>query len=70
MDFEASWDCCPSTLESRQEPGRAKEDGAKETHHRMGKTEDRAEEIRSPEKEEKTPEESEGSSEATRRCEV
>ena len=29
----------------------------------MGKTKDRAEEIRSPEKEEETPEESEGSSE-------
>ena len=58
----------PSTLESRQEPGRATEDGAEETHHRMRKTEDRAEEIRSPEKEE-TPEESEGSSGATRRGE-
>ena len=48
--------------------GRAKKDGAEETHHRIGKAEDRAEEIRSPEKEE-TPEESEGGSEATRRGE-
>ena len=56
----------PGTLESTQYSGRAKEDGAEETHHRMGKTEDRAEEIRSPEKEEETPKESEGSSEATR----
>ena len=33
-------------------PGRAKKDGAEETHHRMGKTEDGGKEMRSPEKEE------------------
>ena len=37
-------------MESRQEPGRRKDDGAEETHHRIRKTEDRAEEIRSPKK--------------------
>ena len=36
----------------------------------MGTTEDRAEETRSPEKDEETPEESEGRSEATRRGEA
>ena len=46
------WTAAPSTLESRQEPGLVKEDGAEETHHRMGKTEDRAEEVPRPEKEE------------------
>ena len=49
----------PSTLELRQEPAGAKEVGADETHHRMRKTEDRGEEIRSPETEVERPEESE-----------
>ena len=35
----------PSALEHRQEPGRAQEDGAEETHHRMGKSEDCGEEY-------------------------